>query len=202
MLTNIHPLQMSVLWKTKYGTREQVKKPTCIVEYCKHMGGVDLLDQYNQYNSIAHKTKKWWHKLFFHIMNICLVNSYRLYEKFTTNQPKKDHESFRQSVLESLIEEGGGPRGQSVRRGRPVLGETPSRLTGRHFSDFIPAKAGAKRGRPLRDCVACNVKVENRVGFKRQQTSFWCPDCKVALCHPRCFQVYHSVQDYKNVLIQ
>ncbi|XP_052771220.1 piggyBac transposable element-derived protein 4-like [Mya arenaria] len=200
MLSTIHNPMMSVLWKKKHGTDINVRKPSAIVDYCKHMGGVDLLDQFGQYNTVARKTKKWWRKLFFHIMNICIVNAYRLYEKYSTNFPKKDHEGFRKSVVEALIEEGGGPRGQSVRRGRPSLGEKPARLTGRHFPDSIPAKPGAKRAKPCRDCVACNDKPGNREGHKRKQTAFWCPDCQVALCNPYCFRIYHTHQDYKTIL--
>ena len=200
MLSTIHEPKMTVLWKKHFQTGDHIKKPSCIVDYCKFMGGVDLLDQYAQYNTIARKTKKWWRKLFFHIMNIVLVNGYRLYEKFTTNQPKKDHEGFRRSIVSALIEEGGGPRGQMVRKGRPVLGEKPGRLTGNHFPDFIPAKQGAKRARPCRDCIACNDKPEDRVGHKRRQTSYWCPDCGVALCVPTCFRVYHTHMDYKTIL--
>ncbi|XP_052762974.1 piggyBac transposable element-derived protein 4-like [Mya arenaria] len=196
MLTTIHGANMSVLWKRKHGTDIHVQKPTCIVYYCRYMGGVDLLDQFDQYSTIARKTKKWWRKLFFHIMNICIVNAYRLYEKYTTNRPKKDHEGSRKSVVEALIIEGGGPRGQTERRGRPILGEKPARLTGKHFPAFIPAKQGAKQAKPCRDCVACNVKPENREGSKRKQTAYWCPDCQVALC----FRIYHSHYDYKAVL--
>ncbi|XP_052763114.1 uncharacterized protein LOC128205483 isoform X4 [Mya arenaria] len=101
--------------------------------------------------------------------------------------------SFKRSDLELSIEETGG-------NDHPVPDEKPARLTGKHFSTFIPAKAGAKRARPLRDCVACNEKLMNRKGFKRRQTAFWCPDCKAALCHPQCFKVYHTILDYKKVL--
>ncbi|XP_052820150.1 piggyBac transposable element-derived protein 4-like [Mya arenaria] len=172
MLTTIQDANMSV-WKRKHGTDIHVQKPTCIIDYCRYMEGVDHLDQFGQYSTIARKTKKWWRKLFYHIMNICIVNSYRLYEKYTTNRSKKNHEGFHKSVVETLIIEGSGPRGQTE---KTYSWEKPARLTARHFPAFIPAKQGAKHAKPCQDCVACNVKPENREGSKRKQIAYLCPD--------------------------
>lgn len=36
----------------------------------------------------------------------------------------------------------------------------------------------------------------NARSFKRTETYFWCPKCKVALCIGQCFEVYHSQIDY------
>ena len=152
--------------------------------------------------TIAQKTKKWWRKLFFHLMNVCMFNAFRLYSKFSLDERKKDHRCFRISLIQQLITEVGGPRGQSVRRGQPIIGEMPARLVGRPFPEFIPAKAGAKRLKPLRDCVACHQPRQNRDGFKRKQTSFWCSDCCVALCVPDCFRLYHTHLNYQNAINQ
>ena len=131
-----------------------------------------------------------------------MFNAFRLYSKFSLDERKKDHRCFRISLIQQLITEVGGPRGQSVRRGQPILGEMPARLVGRHFPEFIPAKAGAKRLKPLRDCVACHQPRQNRDGFKRKQTSFWCSDCCVALCVPDCFRLYHTHLNYQNAINQ
>lgn len=32
----------------------------------------------------------------------------------------------------------------------------------------------------------------NMDGFKRKQTSFYCPDCNVSLCVPDCFKLFHT----------
>ncbi|KAH3864369.1 hypothetical protein DPMN_027386 [Dreissena polymorpha] len=69
MLTSFHTECLSVLDKLKFGTNENVVKPSCIVDFGSRMGGVDLSDQLNQYNSVARKSKKWWRKLFFHLMH-------------------------------------------------------------------------------------------------------------------------------------
>ena len=95
MLSSFHEPTMSVLTRQRHETDEHIRKPGCIVEYTKKMGGVDLCDQLNQYNTIARKTKKWWRKLLFHLMNVCMVNAFGLYSKFSLDERKKDHRCFR-----------------------------------------------------------------------------------------------------------
>ena len=94
-------------------------------------------------------------------MCVCMVNAFRLYSKFSLDERKKDHRCFRISLIQQLITEVGGPRGQSVRRGQPILGEMPARLVGQHFPEFKPAKAGAKRLKPLRDCVGVVTEMDS-----------------------------------------
>lgn len=53
----------------------------------------------------------------------------------------------------------------------------------------------------MHDCVACNLVKAKRVGFKRKQTSFWCAQCEKPLCVPNCFRVYHTYQNYRQVLL-
>jgi hypothetical protein len=49
MLSTIHQATGSALSKTDRRTNNLVTKPSCIVDYCSLMGGVDLSDQINQY---------------------------------------------------------------------------------------------------------------------------------------------------------
>jgi len=88
MLSTIHEATVSVLDKVDRTTNNAVSKPTCIVDYIRLMGGVDLSDQMNSYNSCLRKTTKWYRKLFFHLFNLCLINAYLLYKKFHTGEKK------------------------------------------------------------------------------------------------------------------
>ncbi|CAG2207905.1 unnamed protein product [Mytilus edulis] len=202
MLSTIHPATVSVLNKNDRRTNNPIVKPTCVVDYCSYMGGVDLSDQINQYYSCLRKTSKWYKKLFFYLLNLCVINSFILYKKYApVNKTKKEHNTFRTSIVTALIQEAvTAPRPQ-IEMGRKILGEKPTRLLDRHFPNHIPAKVGAKRAHPARDCVACNYKKSLRQACKRKQTIFWCPTCKVALCVPNCFQVYHTRQNYRAILL-
>ena len=190
---------MSVLNKIDRHINNLIMKPTCIVDYCRLMGGVDLSDQIHHYYTCLRKTSKWYKKLFFHLLNLVVINAYLLYTKFSTQTKKLDHYEFRRWICESLIFEAPNAPGPSSFSGRRSAGERPMRLTARHFPDWIPPAPGAKK-KPCRDCVACNPPVKYRQGFKRKQSSFWCPDCKKTLCVPKCFQVYHTKKHYKQIL--
>lgn len=199
MLSTIHEATMAVLSKRDRNNNEFVAKPACIVDYVSKMGGVDLSDQINQYDSCLRKTTKWYKKLFFHLFNLCIVNSYLLYKKFS--EKKLNSHDFKIALARSLIEEAPDAPKPNKSRGRKHTGDKAARLTERHFPENIPAKPGAKRLKPCRDCYACNPKKTARQGFKRKQTSFWCPDCEKVLCVPDCFRVYHSMQNYRAVLL-
>ena len=68
-------------------------------------------------------------------------------------------------------------------------------------TEYILATPGAKRKRPSRDCVGCNPVKSKWTGWKRKQTSFWCPDCQKPLCIPECFRAYHTVKNYRQILV-
>ena len=196
MLSSFHKATVSVVDNPRGGMQDPTIKPTCIVDYVHFMGGVDLCDQLNTYNTVARKGKKWWRKLFFHLMNTCIVNSYHLYKKFSPATKKKDHHDFRVEIIKGILQEVTPDISTPARRGRPVLGEIPERLLGRHFPEYITSsKENPKRSRPLRDCVACNPK-KDRQGTRRRQTSFCCSVCRVSLCVPDCFRVFHTSMNY------
>ena len=51
-----------------------------IKDYNENMGGTDLLDALRYHNSTQRKTVKWWHALFFWILDNAVLNAYTLYE--------------------------------------------------------------------------------------------------------------------------
>lgn len=90
MLTSIHQAQIALTDKhDKEGV--PITKPVAIMDYIKKMGGVDLSDQSLQYYDVLRKSVKWWKKIFFHLFNLMVVNSYKLYLKFTNEQKTKSH---------------------------------------------------------------------------------------------------------------
>ena len=63
-----------------YGNR--IPKPVPIYEYTKKMSGVDISDQYMSFHVALRKSMKWSRKLFFHLFNMVILNSYLLNKKF------------------------------------------------------------------------------------------------------------------------
>lgn len=68
-------------------------------------------------------------------------------------------------------------------------------FTGRHFPDKIPPTE--KKATPTRSCKVCSDQSKKDTGKSgRKETSWWCPDCTVALCVPVCFKKYHTRANY------
>ncbi|KAL4125798.1 hypothetical protein QTP88_010038 [Uroleucon formosanum] len=82
----------------------QITKPKAILQYNKFMGGIDHSDQMLSYYSCEHKTMRWYKKLGIHILQIILVNSQNLFNRYSGS--KLNLYEFRLSVIETLIKEG------------------------------------------------------------------------------------------------
>ena len=79
-----------------------VTKSTCIADYTRLMGGVDLSDQLDQYYTLIRHTIKWWKKLFFHLLNLLIVNAYIMCNKYG---PEMTHFQLRLALIKGLLEE-------------------------------------------------------------------------------------------------
>ncbi|KAG5892502.1 hypothetical protein JTB14_015412 [Gonioctena quinquepunctata] len=77
-------------------------------DYNKHMGGVDQADRLRQAYCIKRRSRKWWHRLCFGIVDIAFVNSYILYKKLNP----EDHLTlldFRRGVALGLMSQTNNP---------------------------------------------------------------------------------------------
>jgi hypothetical protein len=54
-------------------------KPQIVMDYNRHMGYVDKGDRMANSYSISRRTFKWTKKLFFHLLDLAILNSYILY---------------------------------------------------------------------------------------------------------------------------
>ena len=81
-----------------------------IHDYNQNMGGVDRNDQMILYYGYSHRfaiklcyrSKKWWKRIFFHILDLAVVNANILYNE-TAQKPLK-HLEFRLELIKSLLE--------------------------------------------------------------------------------------------------
>ena len=190
MLSTIHDAGMSTIQRRTrqvQGGIEQIQKPTMVVEYNKHMGGVDQADQMLSYYGFTHRTVKWWRRAFFHLLNVSVLNAYILYQQ---QQVKKcTHEQFQIELARQLLVKYGGQTPASLSSPQSSLLPTSSRLTGRHFPERTP---DANNGRPTQSqCRVCCW----RKGRKRVTTTYRCKQCQVPLCVVPCFELYHTHSD-------
>jgi hypothetical protein len=79
MLTNIHSPPQEGNFHDEQGT---AIKPEIVVDCKRHMGYVDKGDRMANSHSISCQTCKWMKKLFFHLFDLAVVNSYILFSSY------------------------------------------------------------------------------------------------------------------------
>ena len=79
-------------------------KPAAVLDYNKYKTGVDRSDQMMSYYSCERKTIKWWKKLFFHLVNLVVVNAHNLHNK---TSKKESRWKFSMKVTEGLLNSAG-----------------------------------------------------------------------------------------------
>lgn len=119
---------------SRWPNRPPVLKPDIVIDYIKHMGGVDRSDHFVSSYQFMRRTKKWYRKMFFWFLEVAIINSYLLYKDVQSaagNRKAMNHFSFRKSLVRSLVQERSQTRPKASRkRGRPVQ-------VSKHFYYFL-----------------------------------------------------------------
>jgi len=79
-------------------------KPQIMAWYNRHMGYVDISDRIANSYSMCRRTFKWTTKLFFHLLDLTVLNSWIL---LSSCGAKCTHKGFRLLPVRNLIEEAG-----------------------------------------------------------------------------------------------
>ncbi|CAG5001507.1 unnamed protein product [Parnassius apollo] len=61
--------------------RIDIPCPKIIKDYNTHMGGVDLMDSFLGRHRIRMKSRKWYMRIFYHLVDLTVINSWILYKK-------------------------------------------------------------------------------------------------------------------------
>lgn len=169
----------SVLRRLKNGKRVSVHCPTVVDVYNKYMGGVDRFDQYRERYETGRKSKKWWFRIYYFLLDLAIVNSYILWKLCQPPNFKVNQLTYRLNLARQLI------NGFSTRKkqGRPP----------NYFKCKVPNEVRQSRAAHMpkkeissRRCKYCSSK--NR---KQTRTKFICTFCKVPLCVDTCFEKFH-----------
>jgi len=130
--------------------------------------------------SISRHTFKWTTKLFFHLLDLTVLNSWIL---LSSCGAKYTHRDFRLLLVRNLIEEAGRSQDHPTPSlvGRPSA-ETSNvtRFESRHNQHW-PAKSSQ-----LRRCRLCSAR------GVRKSSVYKCAKCDVGLCVVPCFAEYHT----------
>jgi hypothetical protein len=183
-LSTIHTAESSNKRVRCKGGFRDVKKPKLIGDYNAYMGGTDKMDQLCSYYEYSHRSNKWYMPVFHAEREICLANAYTVYCHEMQREGLKvlDSLEFRIEVVDGLLQDH-----QVEVTAEYDGGDVPDwfRLSGRHFPELYP-----RNYRP--HCVVCS----DRSKGQRHQTSFYCKQCKQAMCPAKCFERYHTLKDF------
>jgi hypothetical protein len=173
MLTNIHNAPAEGNFCDDNG---KAIKPQIVAHYFRHMGYVNKGDRMANSYSICRQKLKWAKKLFFHLLELAILNSYILLS--SCGGKKISHRDFRFILVRNMLAQAGYQR-------------TVPRPLGRR------ASAAAQVNRWEASCskhwpVPCATQVRCRV-CERRRVLVKCRKCDVRLCVARsCFEDYHT----------
>ncbi|KAK4300288.1 hypothetical protein Pmani_027505 [Petrolisthes manimaculis] len=110
-------------WDSKRKKRIDIVCPSIVMIYNKFMGGVDLLDSLLPLYRISLRSKKWYHKLLWHFMDMLLIQAWLLYIRDfdLTDAPRKAKLPllmFKLEVANCLLQKG---KSIATKRGRPSV---------------------------------------------------------------------------------
>ncbi|XP_062273858.1 piggyBac transposable element-derived protein 4-like [Scomber scombrus] len=155
---------------------QEIPAPPGVSDYNKHMGGVDLSDAMIGYYNTLHKTRKWYKKMFYHFLDIAIVNAFILHQELAKERQRVPitQKEFREALVLEL--KAAGSPSTAPRQAPPrAPSGVPHKL--RHFT--LDGSAGRRR------CVHCSMK-----------TTVECTSCSVALCFTvsrDCYNEWHNV---------
>ncbi|KAL5502186.1 hypothetical protein EMCRGX_G008917 [Ephydatia muelleri] len=161
LLSTLHDDTMADVQRPSRGARggvEYIQKPQMIDECNKHMGVVDLSDQLVLKYGYSHRQIKWWKRVFFHLIDLALVNSNIMYN--SVNKQQLTQMEFRIAVAKGLLE---GHTWQQAQHYN-IAPQLPTPLTEHPFIERIPNDTPYSSR-----CEVCRAQ-----GKKRSQTQYRC----------------------------
>lgn len=193
----IDPMHSVARYDKKNQKKISIDCPNIIKEYNSCMGGVDLLDSFIGRQKIKIRSKKWYMRLFYHLLDITITNAWILYKRVNLQKGANKNKllclaDFRVKLGETLCKFGSLSR----QVGRPST-ETSKNIALKrkhHSSCPIPSKEVR-----LDKLDHWPTWVEKRVQCKLPKckgfTYVKCSKCSINLCFNKdrnCYRKFHN----------
>ena len=175
----------TVARKQRDGSTIHLPCPQAIISYNEFMGGVDRGDQLRSYYSCRTKSRKFYKYIFYFLLDVAITNAFVLYKGYAANPKHGTILDFRVQLAKELI----GDYCSRRKAGRQGSHLRPLPL--RHFPVKPSPSLEDSSRRNRKRCVRC---LEHG---KRTDTSWYCQECAVPLCHTGdpasdCFLLWHK----------
>lgn len=166
--------------KQKDGSVKKVAAPKVVSEYNANMNGVDHADQIRSCYSTYRASRKWWHYIFWFLVDVSIANAFILFKESPAHQKKSRKGNplkptilkFRMNLAKELI----GTHRAQRKRTAPQISD-PMAPEDVH----MPIE-----GKKL-TCKHCSRPGKGN----RHESRVQCKACKVNLC-VKCFIPYHA----------
>ena len=180
----------SVTRKTGKGNEEiEIACPQAIINYMKHMGGVDVSDQRHEYYGVGRSSKKWWKFILHFVLNVCIVNCFILYDKSSSLYSTRKQATDLQTKLGASTDWYITSRKPTGRKRILLIGTVFPNLF--HTLQKVSGRAKV--------CALCIEKKKKAPSGRGKQATYKCKQCDLPLCHVGCFLEYH---EQRNVEVQ
>jgi len=176
--------------------KKMVTCPKAVDVYNQYMGGVDLLDSMLGYYRISLKSRKYYMKIFYHMVDLCVVNAWLLYRRVhpDTYIPLVDFKLIISEVLCEVLKP--SPR----RKGRPLSSENTTqslynaKRRRRGPCSELPAEESRLDGM---DHLPIQLISRSRCKYPtcKSKTMASCIKCALPLCFNQernCFLLFHT----------
>jgi len=162
------------------GNSNRPVKPRIVERYIWHMGCVSSSDRMAKSSSMIQCTFKWTTKLFFHLLDLTVLNSWILLSSYGAIYT---HWDFKLLLVRNLIEEDGKRQDRPTPRlvGRPSGATTSVVQLESCHNQHCPAKSSTKRHFRL-----CSFRGQ------RKGTVYKYARCYMGLCMVPRFVEYHT----------
>jgi hypothetical protein len=191
---SVNPTSLVKRWDKSKKEYMHISIPALIRAYNKGMGGVDRCDQLLSFYRIKTKARKWYRRILYHFIDLCVVNAYILYKEkkkvplcdfkldvaisLMYGERFDDPETIRANIVRDTA------AAQYARNGDPVGSEVVEfvRYDGVNHLPVHIANEGRRCKMP---------------GCKKRSV-IWCMKCKVYLCVKKgknCFVEFHTYDE-------
>lgn len=174
MLNSVKPVE--IIFKRNY-KNQFIPIPNIIDDYNKYAHAVDKNNQMTYNYRYPHKSVKWWLPVFFHLLQISMLNSYVIFKENV--RVKTIYSEYYESVIKSLLGEG------KRKKFKEEVKVKDSQHYMKHDIQYIfSPNFDIKKHKQMR-CVNC----------KNKKTIWRCSRCldgKAYLCIPDCYNFFHN----------
>ncbi len=181
------------------------------------MGAIDDVDLLLSFCSCRTQLNKWWHAIFWFLIDISVVNTLHLWCIDNAEEAAQwSHRKFIMELIKDLLERHGELQTEQRNLSqqcrctrilpRQVLAEREAHIGLLKEKDVLACYARLEEHyfpdkKERGNCASCYHCYPVKSCETEKQVVWWCPKCKVHLPVPECFTQWHTVKNPKSPFV-